>query len=145
MIQNLPREVSDDELSKQLQAAAQPMKEQMTQEAPKGQYKDTQGEFVSLRYRGNRYANDYRRGGATKQDVRIKVAKDENGTVKVLVGVSKAAGKVGWRTHFIVQGVAGTKQVAKNPFLDRAHDKTIAQTEDNFLNGVKRLVESHFK
>ncbi len=140
ILQNLPQAVSDEAVAAQLKRAAEPMREQMVQEAPAGKYK-AEGEHIALRHGNSHFSGSYRKGGSTKRDVRTKIVKDENGTVKVLVGVSKGRDKVGWRTHFIVGGVAGTARIAKDPFLDRAHDKKIAETENNFLQGVKTIVE----
>ncbi|QRQ99714.1 hypothetical protein [Dyadobacter sandarakinus] len=72
--------------------------------------------------------NNEEGGGATRSDLRIKAVKPEPGEdSRVLVGVSKRRGKVGWRTHFITRGFTdrGGKRHAPNDFLKRAYESTI--------------------
>ncbi|GAB3324331.1 hypothetical protein GCM10027299_21530 [Larkinella ripae] len=96
-------------------------------------------ERVAVRYgkSGRGSANDYRRGGATRRDLRIRIADTRDGNPVALIGVSKKSGKVGWRAHFITRGVrkAGKGRninIAPNDFLKRAFDRT--------FNGVVNAV-----
>jgi HK97 gp10 family phage protein len=86
--------------------------------------------------------NNYRKGGATKRDLRLKaVAPKRDEIARVLVGVSKRSGKVGWRTHFIEQGTKPryTKNgrryrgsIRANPFLNRSYTQTIDMVRTDF-------------
>lgn len=109
-----------------LRTALRPMLKAAKAKAPVSgkQYKNKRGDVVgaeriSLRYRKNLNPNDYRRGGATKRDLRIKVVDDRENRADVmgLVGVDKRRGKVGWRTHFI------TRQITLHgrPYLNPKH------------------------
>lgn len=128
----IPQSLSDNELTKDLTAAAEPLRAQMVQEAPKGDGY----ERVSLAR-----SDDYRRGGATRADVRTKAVRDNAGEIKVLVGVSQEKGKVGWRTHFIVQGVANVYRIPAKPFLDTAYEKTKNEVESLYLQAVSDRIE----
>lgn len=77
--------------------------------------------------------NDYRRGGATRRDLRIKAVPPKAGEIsRILVGVSQKRGKVGWRTPFITKGTkvrktkkgANRGRVQANNFLQRAYSAT---------------------
>jgi hypothetical protein len=97
---------------------------------------------ISLRHRNKgSVVNAYAQGGATRRDLRIKTVPakgDELG--RVLVGVSKAGGKVGWRTHFITRGTkerrkrsgASTGRMTPNNFLQRSFDRTISGVRTDF-------------
>lgn len=112
----VPKRVTDGALRK----ALRPMLRAAQAEVPVGKG----NERVSLKRRGAT-ANDFRRGGATKRDLRIKAVRAEGDEItRLIVGVSKKKGKVGWRTHFITRG---TKRTRKNDFLQRAYDSTIAE------------------
>ena len=91
--------------------------------------------------------NYYRKGGATKRDLRVMaVAPRFFEIARVLVGVSKRKGKVGWRTHFIEQGTQSryTKKgrmyrgaIRANPFLQRSFDQTIFSVRKEFSETYK--------
>lgn len=105
-------------MGKALKEAAEPVLTATRREAPVGRYKDVGGEFVSLRATTKR--NDYRRGGATRNDLRIKsVAGVGEEIARTLVGVSKKSGKVGWRTHFITRPTK--HKPTANDFLGRGY------------------------
>jgi hypothetical protein len=78
---------------------------------------------------------DYRRGGATRKDLRIRAVKGEGKEIgRVLVGVSQKKGKVGWRTHFITRGYTdrgGTKRPGRD-FLKTAYDAKFAEVSADF-------------
>lgn len=88
--------------------------------------------------------NAYRQGGATRRDLRIKSVKPEaryKEIGRVIVGVSKKARHVGWRTIFITRG---TKQrftkkgqnrgrMTADNFLQRSYDSTIDFVRADFL------------
>lgn len=114
--------------------AARPALNAVRQEAPVGEGY----ERVSLSHRRGR-RNDYRRGGATQRDVRQKLVDgvgDE--VVRVLEGVSKKRGKVGWRTHFIT---FGTRFMRANPFIDRAVNRTLPEVISRFMGSVRQTVD----
>ncbi|CCH54483.1 hypothetical protein BN8_03658 [Fibrisoma limi BUZ 3] len=114
------RAFDDQVAGKVLRQAVQPMLPAMRLEAPVG----AGNERISLRRRDNVNANDYRRGGATRRDLRIKLVAGVDGeAARVLIGVDKRRGKVGWRAHFITRG---TVRMAANDFIQRTYDKTIA-------------------
>lgn len=131
----IPQSLNDADLTKDLLAAAEPLRAQMVQEAPRGEGY----ERVSLARSAR--SNDYRRGGATRADIRTKAVKDNDGEVKVLVGVSQEKGKVGWRTAYIVLGVANVYRIPANPFLDRAYEKTKNEVETLYQQAVAERVE----
>lgn len=91
---------------------------------------------TSIRHRGKGKAADaYSTGGATRRDLRVKVVPPKANEIgRILVGVSKRANKVGWRTVFITHGTKQRKnkrgqnrgRVTANNFLQRAYDQTIA-------------------
>lgn len=103
--------------------ATRPMVQKVRSLAPVGSRKSKNGY-------GTRTGPDYRRGGATRRDVRIKLvpSKVNAGEVtRALIGVSSKKGKVGWRTHFITRGFtdrSGRKHVG-NDFLQQAFDASI--------------------
>lgn len=85
--------------------------------------------------------NYYRQGGATKRDLRIKAVNPRSKEIgRVLVGVSKKKGKVGFRTHWIEQGTSDryTKsrayrgKIKANPFLQRSYTATIDMVRTDF-------------
>ncbi len=122
-----------------LVGASKPAVRSVQQEAPVGQ---DGYERVSLsRGRGRR--NDYRRGGATRRDVRAKavdgVGQEE---VRVLIGVSQKRGKVGWRTHFIT---FGTIRMRANAFIDRGVNRVIGEVKNNFMNSLNGVVQRILK
>ncbi|MET7253463.1 hypothetical protein [Dyadobacter fermentans] len=97
---------------------------------------------VSLKHRkAGKSANAYAQGGATRRDLRIKIGRPEIKELsRVLVGVSRMPGKVGWRTPFITGGTKDrltekgrrTGRVRANNFLDRAYDQTISMVRTDF-------------
>lgn len=87
-------------------------------------------------------ANEYRRGGATKADIRIKVVSDKQGEATALVGVSKAYGKVGWRTHFIEYG---TQFMKAKPFVRPSETKTATAVQSRFDSLVAKRTEKIFE
>lgn len=112
----VPKSVSNGALRK----ALRPMFRAAQAEVPVGKG----SERISLKRRGAT-ANDYRRGGSTKRDLRIKAVRAEGDEItRLILGVSKKRGKVGWRTHFIT---GGTERMGRNDFLQRAYDQTIAE------------------
>ncbi|UFH52553.1 hypothetical protein [Spirosoma sp. KNUC1025] len=118
-----------------LVGASKPAVRAVQQEAPVGH--DGHQRVSLSRSRGRR--NDYRRGGATRQDVRAKavdgVGKEE---VRVLIGVSKKRGKVGWRTHFIT---VGTIRMRANAFIDRGVNRVIDQVKSSFMGSLITTVQ----
>lgn len=136
-LNRLPNEVGEKVRLEALKTAVKPMAARVVAEAPRGK-----GNLrVSLsRNRGR--SNNYRRAGATKEDVRIKAVSDKLGEAKVLVGVSKKSGKVGWRTHFITQGVAGKHRIAPNDFLTRAFNATIAGVRATYSAILERKLKA---
>lgn len=80
-----------------------------------------------------------RRGGATEQDVRAKVVTDGN-SVKLLIGVAKGAGKVGWRTHFLE---FGTKKMAAKPFVYNSVDDVLPQIEADIQNSLDIVINRY--
>jgi hypothetical protein len=120
-----------------LRKAVKPMLEKAQSEVP---VSHAGGERISLSKRGAT-ANSYRRGGATRRDLRIKaVSPKANEVGRVLVGVSKRADKVGWRTIFITAGTknrqtksgANRGRVRANNFLQRAYNGTIDGVRADF-------------
>ena len=90
--------------------------------------------------------NYLRQGGATRRDLRIKsVAPKGDELGRILVGVSKKASKVGWRTPFITHGTKerrtrggrSTGKVAPNNFLQRAYDQTISMVRTDFQKAYR--------
>ncbi|KAA9357235.1 hypothetical protein [Larkinella humicola] len=110
-----------------LREAVKPMLRVARQEAPIGNYGR---ERISLRYGKSSRSNEYRRGGATRRDLRIKVLYLDTGPV-AYVGVSMKSGKVGWRTHFITRPVSGGGKAGQintrgNDFIKRTYDRTFS-------------------
>jgi hypothetical protein len=84
---------------------------------------------------GEKKGSDYARGRATARDLRIKLVPAKgNESARVLIGVSKAKGRVGWRTHFITRGFTdrGGRFHRGKDFLQNAYDYTIDIVKDNF-------------
>lgn len=139
-LMRLPFQLQERTMQAALSEAARPMKTRMVQEAPRGK-----GNLrVSLSRRRGR-SNDYRRGGATRQDIRIRAVRDKVGEAKVIVGVSKKSGKVGWRTHFITKGIAGKRRIRPNDFLTRAFNQTIAQVTASLGQTIEKKVLAAMK
>jgi HK97 gp10 family phage protein len=133
----LPFQLQERTMQAALSEAAKPIKTRMVQEAPRGKG----NQRVSLKRR----SNDYRRGGATRQDIRIRAVRDKVGEAKVIIGVSKKSGKVGWRTHFITKGVAGKRRIRPNDFLTRAFSQTIAQVTASLGQTIEKKVLAAMK
>lgn len=132
----------DQRLTEQaLRKSAEPLRKYMAATAPVGRG----NERVSLnkRYR----SNDYRRGGSTRSDIRVKTITDVLGEAKVLIGVSKASGKVGWRYHFIAQGIAGNYRSNKGPrpFVERAGDVMGGAVRADFVETFGKMALRAFK
>lgn len=81
----------------------------------------------------------YRRGGATEQDIRAKVVQDGK-NVKLLVGVSKSSGKVGWRTHFLEKGTA--KMTAK-PFVYKSVENVLSLINADIKNSLDIVINRY--
>lgn len=89
---------------------------------------------ISLKHRSaGKNSGAYAQGGATRRDLRTKIVPPEkNESGRVVVGVSKKASKVGWRTRFITRGTRiryskngkSLGRVSANNFLQRAYDQT---------------------
>lgn len=85
---------------------------------------------------------DYRRGGATRKDLRVKNRRPGRGaTSSVWVGPSFGPGKVGWRNHFITGGVqrAGRGRnvnIKPNNYLQRAYNRGIGESTKAFASEI---------
>lgn len=100
-------------------------------------------ERISLKKKGPS-ANDYRRGGATRRDQRIKIVPGQNDeVVRGLVGTSKARGHVGWRTHLITRYNKNRRGV--DDFIGKAFDQTINQVVDTYGKEMTTAVEKIIK
>lgn len=108
--------------AKILRDATRPMVIKAKAEAPTGK-------SISRNGWGKKTGPEFARGGMTKRDIRFtSVPPVINGEIsRVLIGVSKRKGRVGWRTHFITKGFTdrGGKKHGPNDFLQRAYDSTI--------------------
>lgn len=125
-------------LGNMLRKSLKPMLETNIAEAPRGKGY----ERVSLRRRGPS-ANDYRRGGATKADQRIKIVDGKNGEiVRGLVGTDKSAGHSGWRTVFIT---LGTRFVRANDFIMRSYNRSFGTVKAFFLAESLAIVRKTLK
>ncbi len=135
-LNRLPNNVSVKAIQDGMKKAVEPLKQKMTQIVPVG---NGGAERVSRKKRDNAY----RRGGATRRDLRILTVQDDPSEFKTLIGVSKLRGKVGWRTHFIVSGIAGKyrAKVGARPFLDDALTATKTQIEDNVATEIEKAVD----
>jgi HK97 gp10 family phage protein len=133
-LKTVGRSLDRQTLGPALVDASKPAVEAVREDAPKG----AGYQRVSLSHKRGR-KNAYRRGGATKQDVRSKAVEGVGAeVVRVLVGVSKKSGKVGWRTIFLT---LGTKRgVRANPFIDRGVGRTINQVVNSFMSSVSNTV-----
>jgi HK97 gp10 family phage protein len=118
--------------------AIRPMLQKAQSEVP---VSNNDRERVSLKQRTGKNANAYRRGGATKRDLRIKTVPPKAGEVgRVLMGVSKRGDKTGWRTIFITRGTkmrktksgANRGRMKANNFLQRAYDSTFPGVAADF-------------
>lgn len=91
---------------------------------------------------GGKKGPDYRRGGATRRDMRIKSRRATGGaTSAVWIGPSFGPGKVGWRNHFITRGVklAGRGRnvnIPANDYLKRAYNRKIEESKKLFASEV---------
>lgn len=144
LAKDVPASVNADALNKILTVVAKPFLDEMKRTVPtsKGYQR------VSLKHRKNIYANDYRRGGgATKNDLRIKQITDKGSLYEAekLVGVSKKKGKVGWRTHFIIQGIAGRGSAKAGPrdFIGNAYRSQMPVAQRVFQTESRTRYEKH--
>lgn len=111
-----------------LKRAARPMLRSAQRLAPTGRR-------VSRSGWGSKTGSQYTRGGATIRDLRIKVDPVKREDVsRVMVGVSRAKGKVGWRTNLITRGFTdrGGRFHRPNNFLQAAYDYTIDIVRANY-------------
>lgn len=106
--------------------AAKPMLVTTRQEAPVGRVpKFKSATVVRGRRKGQARTNtgSYQRGGATRRDVRLKVVPGVGDEVaRVLSGVDKRHGHVGWRAHL---GTRGTRKQRADDWLSRAESRTV--------------------
>ncbi|MCE6992100.1 HK97 gp10 family phage protein [Dyadobacter sp. CY323] len=115
-----------------LRKATRPMYRAAQAEVPVSKGGQTR---TSLRYRKRgKAADSFSQGGATRRDLRVKTVTPKSNEVgRILIGVSKRSGKVGWRTIFITHGTKmrktkkgrNTGRTQANNFLQRAYDQTI--------------------
>ena len=79
------------------------------------------------------------RTGATVRDARIRVvpAAASGESIRVLIGISKRRGKVGYRTRFRTQG---TRFQSADDFLSRAETKGLAPTVAIFAASCQTVV-----
>lgn len=96
------------------------------------------GRVVSENGWGKQKGPDFRRGGATRKDLRIKNrTKGLTVTSGVWIGPANKPGRVGWRNHFITKGVSGAgkgKRINTQPndYLTRAYNAGIGETVQSF-------------
>ena len=141
-ILKLSKHLTFDENQSALNFAVKPVLEEMQRTVPVWKKKISFHTRTS-RWRGAPQSIDpaYSRGGATKQDLRIKnIRLSKSNEAKVIVGVSKKKGKVGWRTHFIIHG---TKFMKANDFMIRSANSTIDMVEKRYETKAKKLVGKH--
>ncbi|KQS33969.1 hypothetical protein [Dyadobacter sp. Leaf189] len=124
----MPKSVS----TQALRNAVRPMFRSAQRLAPSGR-------VVSKSGWGKNKGPEFARGGATRRDIRIKLvpARGQE-TARVIVGVSKKSGKVGWRTHFITRGFTdrGGRFHRPDNFLQNAYDYTIEIVRTSFQKEV---------
>jgi hypothetical protein len=143
LAKDVPASVNADALNRILTVVAQPFLKEMRRTVPvsKG------GQRISLKHRKNHSANEYRRGGATKGDLRIKQITEKGNLygAEKLVGVSKKKGKVGWRTHFIIQGIAGHGSAKAGPrdFIGNAYRSQMPVAQRVFQTEARTRYEKH--
>lgn len=121
----LGKGISEKVLGEALFKAAKPMEEAMKANAPVGPFRPSSDP-------------EYRRGGATRDDVRRKIVYDVVNTASVLIGVSKSRGGVGWRAHFIEQG---TKKWAGHPFIERSGKQTENMVVSTFEREINQKID----
>lgn len=139
LAKDVPASVNSDALNKILTVVARPFLNEMKRTVPVGKGYQR----VSIKSR----RNDYRRGGATKVDLRIKQITDKQSLygAEKLVGVSKKKGKVGWRTHFIILGVAGHSRASAGPrdFIGNAYRSQFPRAQAIFQTEARARYEKH--
>lgn len=113
--------------------AAKPLLIAAEQEAPIGKiprYKSTLVSRGKSKGQTRRITGSFARGGATRRDVRLRSV-DGNGAevARVLVGVSKKSGKVGWRTQFL-----------RKNFIRLAYNRTVDVVELRLMNSLTQTV-----
>lgn len=144
LAKDVPASVNADALNKILTVVAKPFLNEMKRTVPVSKVYQR----VSLRHRHSGFANDFRRGGgATKQDIRIRSITDRQSLygAEKLVGVSKKKGKVGWRTHFIILGVAGHNRASAGPrdFIGNAYRSQFPRAQVIFQTEARNRYERH--
>ncbi|RIV20327.1 hypothetical protein DYU11_19950 [Fibrisoma montanum] len=128
------RFVSDRQVvGRALKKAGEPVLNRLRVNTPVG----PGNERISLRRSTRRgySSNAYRQGGATRRDARLKVVAGKgNEVARLLAGIDKRRGKVGWRTPFTTRGTRDryTKtprryvgRVRANDFLGRTERETL--------------------
>lgn len=110
------------------------------------------GRVVSENGWGRYKGPDYKRGGATRKDLRIKTRRTVYGkdTSGVWIGPVDKSGHVGWRNHFITRGVKGGGKgrrinTAPNDYLKRAHDQGIDEATATFGSEVNESFQKWAK
>ena len=139
-LQSVGKEFSPRVMSRVTKRALEPLLNIAQHEVPES---NNGYESVSLsRNRGR--SNDYRRGGATKRDLRILMVQGENEEMaRGLVGVSKKSGHVGWRTHLITR--ANKNRRVANDFLARAETQGIPLVIARLGDDARQIVEKMLK
>lgn len=128
------RSLNKQTLSPALVDAAQPMLTAVRQETPVGPVPRYKSATITRgRNKGGvrRTTGSFARGGATRNSVRLKAVEGVgNEVVRVLAGVSKKRGKVGWRTHFI-----------KKDFVRLAYRRTFEVVTQRFMTSLTKTVD----
>lgn len=89
----------------------------------------------------NKSSLEYRRGGATKADTRIKSLRmTKQREAVVLVGVSRKRGYVGWRTHFLLHG---TKKMRRNDYMLNALNENLGKVPDRYEEKARKIINKH--
>lgn len=133
-LKQVPLVVSQKFIGGALRVAGRPMLDNFKSRIPIGDKKSGEGRD--------------RRGGATYQDARIKIVyRDGEGIVRMLMGVSKAKGKVGWRFGYIDKSegfrTRNGRRIAGGQYLERAGVATAAKVEARFYQLVGDRVQKN--
>lgn len=84
----------------------------------------------------------YRRGGALKESLRIRIVRVDAYSMRALIGTSRKSGQVGWRGHFLEYG---TVRMKAKPFLQPAEDATKDVVAKRLGLGVTQILKDELE
>lgn len=127
-------------MGRTLKEATKPVLDIARQEVPVGQRKFKSSQTRRLKSGKIKRDSTYDKGGATRRSLRILIVPGGEGEVaRVLIGVSKKRGYVGWRTHLITR--PNIHRRGTDDFLGRTESRGTPIIEAGIGAAAQTIVE----